>query len=391
MIALCVGLAGVLVWAYLLAARGRFWLADIDDTNPIAASETRDTPGVVAIIPARNEAELIAETLRSIALQNYAGSLCVVVVDDHSSDGTADIARQVAAEFAATVRIDVVHAPELEAGWTGKLSALNAGVSFASSESANDRFFWFTDADIRYAAGTLARSIARVQAGDLVLVSYMARLRTRTFIERALVPAFVFFFQMLYPFRWVNDVRRGIAAAAGGCVLVRRDALVAVGGLAAIGGELIDDCALARRLKTVGPIWLGLCDGVQSVRAYDTWSEIRQMICRCAYAQLRYSPWLLCAVVVAMSITYFAPVALAVFAHGGARAAGVTSWLLMTFALQPMLARYRLAPLWGAALPIIALVYLILTLDSALQYCRGAGGMWKGRPQAGRQGAGAGN
>jgi len=384
MIALGCAVLGACVWLYLLTMRGQFWRADVDDDGDGVAAlcAQGDAPAVVVVIPARNEAEVIAHTLRSIAAQDYAGSLRIVLVDDHSEDGTAAVAREVAGQLGGRIAIEVLRAPALEPGWTGKLAALNAGVSFVCAQASPPRYLWFTDADIRYTRDALSRTIARAEDGGLVLVSCMARLRARSFLERALVPAFVFFFQMLYPFRWVNDARSRTAAAAGGCVLVRRDALAAAGGLSAIRSEIIDDCALARRLKRVGPIWLGLSARVESVRAYEAWGDMRQMITRCAFAQLRYSPWILAGTVLGMVVAYVVPVALALFGHGAARVIALLTWLVMTIALQPTLARFRLAPLWGVALPLVALVYLALTLDSAVQYCRGTGGMWKGRPQA---------
>jgi hopene-associated glycosyltransferase HpnB len=196
------------------------------------------------------------------------------------------------------------------------------------------------------------------------------------------IPAFIFFFQMLYPFAWSNDPRSATAAAAGGCMLVRRDALAKAGGMASIRSALIDDCALAKRLKVHGPTWIGLTDGVHSLRAYLALADIRHMVSRTAYAQLRYSPLLLAGTVLGLAVTYIAPVLLALFAGGLAQVLGLAAWLLMALALQPILRFYRVSPLWGLALPAIAAIYMAFTLDSAYQHARGRGGMWKGRAQA---------
>ncbi len=210
----------------------------------------------------------------------------------------------------------------------------------------------------------------------------MVALRCESFAERAFVPAFIFFFQMLYPFAWVNRPDRAIAAAAGGCMLVRRDALVAAGGIEAIRGALIDDCALARRLKPQGPIRLSLTQRVHSIRGYATVQDIRRMVARSAYAQLRYSPLLLAATVAGMALVYLAPVVLALFGHGPAQALGLLAWALMTVAFLPILRFYRLSPLWGPFLPLIAFAYMAFTVDSAYQYARKRGGLWKGRVQS---------
>jgi hopene-associated glycosyltransferase HpnB len=226
--------------------------------------------------------------------------------------------------------------------------------------------------------------IARAEASSLVLTSLMVKLRCESPAERALIPAFVFFFQMLYPFAWVNRRDHAMAAAAGGSMLVRADALERAGGVQAIRSSLIDDCALGRRMKTQGPIWLGLTDGAHSLRAYPRFADIRHMVARSAYAQLNYSPLLLAGTVIAMVLTYLLPPFFAVFGAGLVQTIGWITWGLMTFAFFPIIRFYRLSPLWAVALPLIASVYLIFTVDSALQHWRGKGGLWKGRVQARR-------
>jgi hopene-associated glycosyltransferase HpnB len=218
--------------------------------------------------------------------------------------------------------------------------------------------------------------------GGLVLTSLMAKLRCKSFAERMFVPAFIFFFQMLYPFAWANDPRRSTAAAAGGCMLVRRDALQQAGGLAAIRDALIDDCALAKLLKRQGPISIALTDRVRSIRAYPAIGDIRRMVSRSAYAQLNYSPLLLAGTVIGLALTYLAPVALALFAGGVPQFIGLFTWLLMAFAIRRTLRFYGLSILWAPLLPAIAAMYMAFTVDSAYQHARGRGGMWKGRAQA---------
>jgi len=210
----------------------------------------------------------------------------------------------------------------------------------------------------------------------------MVKLRSQSLAERAFIPAFIFFFQMLYPFAWANNPRRAAAAAAGGCMLVRREALRAAGGMIAIRNALIDDCALAKNLKLRGPIWIGLTESVHSIRAYPSITDIRRMVSRSAYAQLRYSPLALAATICGLAMTYLAPVALALFADCAAKFIGILVWLLMAIALRPTLRFYRVSMFWGLALPAIAAVYMAFTVDSAYQHARGRGGMWKGRAQA---------
>ena len=237
----------------------------------------------------------------------------------------------------------------------------------------------FTDADIVYVPEALEELVARAERGGLVLTSLMAKLRCASLAERAMIPAFIFFFRMLYPFSWVNRPDMRTAAAAGGCMLVQRKALRAAGGLARVRGELIDDCALGRLLKAHGPIWLGLTDRAQSHRAYRFIADIRLMVSRSAYAQLGYSPLLLAGTAAAMMVVFLAPPLLAIGSSGMTQWLAASAWLLMTLALQPTLRFYGVSPWWGVALPAVAAMYLVFTLDSAWQHWRGRGGMWKGR------------
>jgi hopene-associated glycosyltransferase HpnB len=322
---------------------------------------------------------LIGETIASLLRQDYRGSLTLIVVDDHSSDDTAAVARHAAAAGSASERVTVLAAPSLPDGWTGKLWAMHHGASHARALPEPPDYLLFTDADIRYADDTLTGLVRRTVRDHLVLTSLMARLHCQSFAERALIPAFVFFFQMLYPFAWVNRADRATAAAAGGCMLVHHRTLRAAGDLGAIRGEIIDDCALARLLKGHGPIWLGLTERVRSVRAYASFAEIRRTIVRCAYAELRFSPWLVVGAAAAMILTYLVPPALALFGSGAAQLLGALAWAQMALALQPILRFYAVSPWWGLALPAIAATYIGFMLDSAYQHRRGRGGEWKGR------------
>jgi hopene-associated glycosyltransferase HpnB len=367
----------VAVWIYLVAARGGFWMAAVrDDGGPAL----QNWPKVTAVIPARDEATSVAETIDSLLRQDYGGALSILLVDDQSTDGTADAARRAAREVSAADRLTVLAGAALPAGWTGKLWAMKQGIDYA--QAGGPTYLLLTDADIAYQRDAVSRLVAKADSEALVLTSWMVKLRCESFAERALIPAFIFFFEMLYPFAWVNRRDRATAAAAGGCMLARRDALAAAGGIESIRGALIDDCALARRMKTQGPIWLGLTERARSTRAYPAFDDIRRMVARSAYAQLRYSPVLLAATVAGMAVIYLAPVLLALFGHGFAKTAGVMVWAAMAIMFQPVLGFYQLSPLWGPFLPAIALAYMVFTLDSAYQNARGRGGLWKGRVQA---------
>ncbi len=380
MIALALGLLSLAIWVYLIVARGGFWRC-ASRLEPVAKL-THDAPSVVAVVPARDEAQVITQCIVSLLRQEYPGEFGIVLVDDHSSDDTAEIARRAACSIGAEARLRIVAAPALAAGWTGKLWALKTGTTALETAGQGPEYLWLTDADIAYAPDALRALVAKAQSGGLALTSIMASLRSESPAERALVPAFVFFFQMLYPFAWVNDAARRTAAAAGGCMLVRREVLDRAGGLDAIRNALIDDCALAKRVKPHGAIWLGFSDKVKSLRAYGSLGEIRRMVARTAYCQLRYSPLRLAFTAIALSVTFLAPPVLAFAADGAARVLAIAAWVLMGAAFQPTLRFYRASAAWGWALPLVAAVYLMFTMDSALQHRRARGGLWKGRAQA---------
>jgi hopene-associated glycosyltransferase HpnB len=369
---------GVLVWLYLIVGRGNFWLCRVRDTGRMTP-ELQQWPAVVAVIPARNEAEYIAASVRSLLRQEYAGAFNIIVVDDDSSDETVAKAMHAAASVPGR-QMTVVSSKGPPPGWTGKLWALEQGI--AAAQKLRPEYLLLTDADIEHAPDTLAWLVKQSAAGRFVLTSLMAKLRCESFAERTHVPAFIYFFQMLFPFSWVCRPGSTTAAAAGGCMLIRTDALASVGGIASIHNALIDDCSLAAKLKPIGPIWLGLTDRARSIRPYDTLSDVKRMISRSAYAQLRYSPLLLAATVAGMAITFLIPPLLTIFATGMPRFLGLVAWLAMGLSFMPTLQFYRLSRLWNVALPVVALLYLYYTLGSAYLYVRGQGGQWKGRVHA---------
>ncbi|MBX9664748.1 glycosyltransferase [Novosphingobium sp.] len=368
------------IWAGMLTLRDGFWRADVTDRAVPPAPQR--WPSIVAIVPARDEAAVIAPVIASLIRQDYAGEFRIILVDDSSSDGTAAIARAAAA---GSDRLTVMSAAPLASGWTGKLAAVSQGIAAASSGINPPDFLWLTDADIQHAPDTLASLASRAMAEDRVLVSLMARLRCESLAERMLIPAFVFFFQLLYPFAAINRPRRAIAGAAGGCMLVKRDALERAGGIAAIRTALIDDCALAALMKQQGPIWLGLTDRSLSIRPYPRFADVGAMIARSAYAQLGYQPLLLVGTIVGMALVYLAPLVLALAGEGDVRGVGAAAWFLMIVAFWPISRFYRQSPAWGLALPLIAAFYAGATVWSAWQHWRGRGGLWKGRAQAALQ------
>lgn len=367
-------------WLYLLVGRGGFWLCRERDIS-VSAPPVR-WPAVAAIVPARNEAECIVASIGSLLKQDYPGTLTLILVDDDSDDGTAALAQSAAAQSGSQRPLTLVASRGVSPGWTGKLWALKQGIDAARSLPRPPEYLLLTDADIAHTPDSVRALVARAESGNLVLTSLMAKLRCESFAERSHVPAFVYFFQMLFPFAWVNAPANATAAAAGGCMLVKSEALARAGGVERVRGALIDDCSLARVMESVGPIWLGLTERVRSLRRYETLDDVRAMISRSAYAQLNYSPALLVAATLGMALTFLAAPLLAVFGTGLLCLLGAIAWGLMTLSFQPILRFYRLSPLWGLALPAIAFAYMLYTLDSALRYARGQGGRWKGRLQA---------
>lgn len=380
-----IALAGVPagIWLYLLLFRGGFW-RERPESEPL---ETGDNswPEVTAVIPARNEAGVVGQVVTALLRQDYAGKLAVVLVDDNSEDGTADEAKAAAGAIAAGEKrraLHIVSGKPLAAGWTGKMWAVNQGLAEAQRAATSAKYYLLTDADILHAPDSLSRLVSRAERGNYQMVSLMAQLRTDTFAEKALIPAYIFFFQKLYPFNWVRDPKHKLGAAAGGCMLVRSAALKKIGGIAAIRGALIDDCALGKAIKATGPIWLGLAGNVTSLRGYPRWSDIWNLIARSAFTQLNHSALLLLGSVLGMIATYVAPVVLTVNPDPGIRPFGMLAWAMMAGAYLPTLANYKRSPLWAPFLPLVACFYTAATVASAVRYWTGKGGQWKGRAQA---------
>ena len=371
------GLAGAGAWGWLLTMRGNFWRVEPMRHAPMPD----DWPEVVAVIPARDEADTIGDAVESLLSQNYPGGLSVVVVDDHSSDGTADTARVRAESLGAAHRLTVVQAPDLPLGWTGKMWAQSHGVATARALKPNAELLLLTDADIRHGQGELRRTVAKLIAERLDMASLMVRLSTRGWWEKLVVPAFVFFFRMLYPFSWVSDPRSSTAAAAGGYVLIRPAILERIGGIKAIKDALIDDCTLAAAVKVErGRLTLDLAEETESVRSYDGPEGLWRMIARSAYTQLRHSPLLLLGTVLTMIVVFVLPPIL-VIRGGGGSMMGALAWAGMTIAYAQTVRYYRLPVLWAPLLPLVSVFYLGATIHSAIKYWRGEGGEWKGRVQ----------
>jgi hopene-associated glycosyltransferase HpnB len=375
------GFLPLAVWLYLLLFHNGFWRLRERDTLAVPMPER--WPSVVAVVPARDEADVIQRSIGSLIAQDYPGEFHIVLVDDQSDDGTADLAKAL-----NSPKLTVLTGAERPQGWTGKLWAMHQGSELAAKRAPE--FVWFTDADIAHTPENLRHLVARAEEDGKVLVSLMARLSCKTAAEHFLIPAFVFFFDMLFPFGAVNDPKSKVAAAAGGCMLARRVALESAGGIAAIRHNIIDDCALGRAMKRQGPIWLGLTDRAISLRPYEHLADIRHMVSRSAYAQLNYSPLLLVGTLLGLFMVYIAPVMTALFAWGISQLAGWAAWAIMAIMFQPILRFYRQSPLWGLALPLIGAFYAAFTLESAIQYWSGKGGMWKGRVQAAVNKSGAG-
>ncbi len=380
LIGLAASLLADVAWAYLLVARGGFWRTD--QRLPPPGSAPVSWPAVMAVVPARDEAAILPETLPTLLAQDYDGSFGVLLVDDESSDGTGEVAAGLGKEQQARPgRLRVLAGRPAPAGWAGKVWAMAQGLQAAGDAD----YVLFTDADIAYAPGTLAALVRAATSDGRVLVSQMALLRTDTFAERLLIPAFVYFFAQLYPFRRVN--RRGgrTAAAAGGCMLVRRTALEAAGGLDPIRGARIDDVALSGLLKREGggDCWLGFTTDVLSRRRYQGLAEIWDMVARSAYTQLRYSPWALAGTVAGMIAAYLVPAGAAVsglvLRSPWLAISGFAGWVIMSVTYLPVLRLYRLSAARAACLPLVAALYTAMTISSARRHHAGRGGEWKGR------------
>ncbi len=360
----------LLIWLYLLFGRGRFWQA-----GPVLPpGRAAAAPSVAVVVPARDEAAFIGRTLHSLLTQDYPGLFRVILVDDGSTDGTGAIARSL-----ADPRLTIVPGTARPAGWSGKLWAMAQGIEAAPDTA----FLLLTDADVEHGPSHLTTLVATAERDDLDLVSEMVALRCVSLAERALVPAFVYFFQLLYPFAWVNESGRSTAAAAGGTMLLRRRALVRIGGIGAVRDKLIDDVALAKKIKQGGRIWLCHATEAWSRRPYPSFAAIWQMIARTAYVQLRFSPLLLVATILLMALVWLVPPIAAVLGHGGARWMGLAAWTMLATSYLPTLQRFGRSPLWAAILPLIGAFYMAATLGSAANHYLGRGVAWKGRAYQG--------
>jgi hopene-associated glycosyltransferase HpnB len=385
MVSIAIASLALLIWLFLLLFWGGFW-----HCQPHLPTSTALAPQpLCTIVPARDEADLLPITLRSLLQQDYPGLHRVVLVDDHSTDKTADVARQVAASLGKSDALHVLTAQPLPSGWTGKVWALEQGLRYGRALDPTPAYFFLTDADIDRDTDNLQRLVAQAQQEQLDLTSLMVLLRCKSFWEQLLIPAFVFFFQKLYPFQWANNANHNAAAAAGGCLLLSRQAVDRLGGLEIIKDALIDDCTLAKAVKLTPSgqanhkIWLGLSKSARSLRPYDSLATIWDMVARSAYAQLQYSPLLLLGTLLGMVLVYIVP---PVAAIGGVvmgnvvlMAIGFATWVLISLAYWPTIRFYETWPGWVVALPAIALLYMAMTLDSALRHYQGRGGLWKGR------------
>jgi hopene-associated glycosyltransferase HpnB len=377
----------LIVWVFLLLFWGQFWRANqrLEINNIDLASY----PSVCAIIPARNEADVLPVSLKSLLNQYYSGQFSIILIDDQSTDKTGKVAQEIANYLNQSDRLNIISGQPLPIGWSGKLWAMEQGIQTAKNQELSPDYFLFTDADIEHHSTNLKELVTKAEKEDLALTSLMVLLRCDSFWEKFLIPAFVFFFQKLYPFPWVNNPRNKMAAAAGGCILIRRDHLEEIGSIPSLREALIDDCTLAQKIKGLSnpdnptAIWLGLTEKTKSLRPYDSLDTIWNMIARTAYTQLNYSPLLLLGTVLGMSLVYLAaPVILLLGFYLESNNLIIISsltWFLMAIAYLPTLRLYKLSPLWSLSLPIIALFYNLMTIDSALRHWRGQGGGWKGR------------
>jgi hopene-associated glycosyltransferase HpnB len=357
-----IALLALLAWLYLIFLRGRFW----QNGPSLAPATPALLPSVAIIVPARDEADSISAAISTLLYQDYPGPFRIILVDDNSTDGTGEIASR----LPGAGRLTVIAGAERPPGWAGKLWAVSQGVA-----ASDEDLILLTDADITHDPRHLSTLVAKLTSAKLEMVSEMVQLRCLDWAERALIPAFVYFFAMLYPFAWVNDPTRATAGAAGGTVLIRRRALERIGGIEAIRGELIDDCALAARVKPGGRIWLGHSRLARSIRPYPHWRDVWKMIARSAYVQLELSPWRLAASTLGMALVFLVPPLAALHGHW----AGWLAWIAMSASFVPTLRRFGVSLVWAPLLPAIALFYMAATLGSAWDHRRGRGVVWKNR------------
>jgi hopene-associated glycosyltransferase HpnB len=390
---LALGLSG-LSWIYLLAFRGQFWRCD-QRLTVSSKAVLPQWPSICAIVPARNEAAMLTHSLSGLLNQDYPGPFRVLLVDDQSTDGTAEVALRTAQRCQNESPLKIMTTDPLPKGWSGKLWAVHQGIEQVLRDGSQPLpdYFLLTDADILHGQATLRQLAVKAEQEHLDLVSLMVLLRCQSFWEKLLIPAFVFFFQKLYPFPWVNQPRHPMAAAAGGCILVRRETLMDVGGIEVIRKALIDDCALGAAIKGAasaqggtGRIWLGLTTDIVSLRPYPSLQTIWSMVARTAFTQLHYSFSLLLVSLLSMVVIYLVPPIGVLWGWMAGQwfvaAIAAFIWVLMTISYWPTIRLYRLSPLWAFTLPFIAVLYTLMTADSALRHLQGRGGAWKGRVYA---------
>ena len=379
----------LVIWLFLLIFWGNFWRADQFLTQGMTLNSY---PIVCAIIPARNEAEILPQSLPSLLQQDYPGQFSIILIDDQSGDRTGEIAQTLAEKKDKKEQLTVITGQPLPPGWSGKLWAMEQGIQASYQQEKLPDYFLFTDADIQHHPQNLRELVTKAEQEHLALTSLMVLLRCQSFWEKLLIPAFVFFFQKLYPFPWVNNPQRKMAAAAGGCILLKRAALEKIGGIQSLREALIDDCTLAQKVKalTLGTeptaIWLGLTRQTISLRPYKSLDSIWTMVARTAYSQLNFNPFLLVGTLLGMTLVYLmAPLGLIaglIFGNLPLILLALLTWLTMAIAYYPSLKLYQLSFFWALMLPLIAGLYNLMTWDSAVRYWQGQGGAWKGRTYA---------
>lgn len=379
----------LVIWLFLLIFWGNFWRADQFLTQGMTLNSY---PIVCAIIPARNEAEILPQSLPSLLQQDYPGQFSIILIDDQSGDRTGEIAQALAEKKDKQEQLTVITGQPLPPGWSGKLWAMEQGIQASYQQKKLPDYFLFTDADIQHHPQNLRELVTKAEQEHLALTSLMVLLRCQSFWEKLLIPAFVFFFQKLYPFPWVNNPQRTRAAAAGGCILVKREALEKIGGIQSLREALIDDCTLAQKVKALKlgteptAIWLGLTRQTISLRPYKSLDSIWTMVARTAYSQLNFNPFLLVGTLLGMTLVYLmAPLGLIaglIFGNLPLILLALLTWLTMAIAYYPTLKLYQLSFFWALSLPLIASLYNLMTWDSAVRYWQGQGGAWKGRTYA---------
>lgn len=378
---LILAIASLIIWLGLLIFWGQFWLGV--QLSP-SDQKLKHYPNIWVIVPARDEADVIDQSLQSVLQQNYPGNFAVVLVDDNSSDQTAKIAQETAANLSKRQQFHLISGQALPTEWKGKLWALEQGINYAKKQPITPNYFLLTDADIQHHNSNLKELVTKAETEKLDLVSLMVLLRCQSFWEKLLIPAFVFFFQKLYPFRLANNPRSFVAAAAGGCILINSDSLEKIGGLASFKNALIDDCTLARKIKNnQGKIWLGLTEKTISLRPYDSLKSIWDMVARTAFYQLNYSWLLLIGTILGLTLVYLIPPLAIIYGiieqNTVIATIGFVTYFLMILAYFPTIKLYRISPIWSGCLSVIAFLYSLMTIDSAWKHLQGKGGFWKGR------------